>query len=314
MKAKNQSALSALLVVRDDFATIRKTINYLQKQTAAGQTELVIVGPQEVFSAEDESVFREFHGCRFVQLESFSSLAAAHVAGIQQASAPIVAFCEDHAFPDRCWAEALMKAHQQPRAAVGPGMRNGNPQTIVSWASFFMSFGPWAMPVEASSVTHLPWFNNSYKRDVLLSYGEELEAMLGAESVLHWDLTKKGHELYLEPAAQTDHLNVAQMIPWLRFQFHAGRKFASSRCRDWGWFRRVFYCVASPLIPVVRFYRTQSEVRHPGRCPDRLMSVLCVLMLGLLADGLGQAIGYVAGVGDATEKTAEFELNRSIYL
>jgi hypothetical protein len=92
----------------------------------------------------------------------------------------VVACCEDHAFPDPGWAQALIQAHRQPWAVVGPAMRNGNPETTVSWASFFMSFGPWAAPTTSTTVTHLSWNNNSYKRDVMLAYGSKLEAMLDA--------------------------------------------------------------------------------------------------------------------------------------
>ena len=46
-------------------------------------------------------------------------------------------------------------------------------------------------------VDYLPGHNSSYKRDVLLGYGDRLESMMESETVLHWDLRAKGHRLYL---------------------------------------------------------------------------------------------------------------------
>ena len=44
----------------------------------------------------------------------------------------VVAFGEEHCFPEPGWAQALIDAHREDYAAVGPAMHNANPDTIVS--------------------------------------------------------------------------------------------------------------------------------------------------------------------------------------
>lgn len=65
------------------------------------------------------------------------STAEARAAGIRQANAPVVAFVEDHSYPDPDWAERLIEAHRKLWAAVGPVMMvNANPATMISWPIF----------------------------------------------------------------------------------------------------------------------------------------------------------------------------------
>jgi hypothetical protein len=84
-------------------------------------------------------------------------------------------------------------------------MANANPHSLVSWANLIIEYAEWMEPVPAGVAEHLPGYNGTNKRALLLEYGDRLEAMLEAESILRWDLRAKGHQLYLEPAAKTDH-------------------------------------------------------------------------------------------------------------
>jgi hypothetical protein len=75
------------------------------------------------------------------------------------------------------WAERVVEAHRQGCAAVVPKMTNGNPATVASWANFLTCFcEPFAVrtdgPIESG-----PGHNTSYKRAVLHSYGDDLQAV-----------------------------------------------------------------------------------------------------------------------------------------
>src|SRR5205823_2114181 len=132
------------------------------------------------------------------------------------ASAPVVVFCEDHAFPEPGWAVALIDAHRGPYAAVGPVIVNANPRSLISDADCLIGYGPWLHPSPGGEMSHLPGHNSSYKRASLLEYGDRLPSMLEAETVLHWDLRARGLRLYLEPRARLAHTNFAQAAVWTR--------------------------------------------------------------------------------------------------
>lgn len=262
-----------------------------------------------VVPADDAQAFA---ACQVIEAGPFRSMGEANARGVEAARAPIVALTEDHVFPDPDWADALLAAHRQPWAAVGPVVRNANPRGPFSWADLLIGYGPWIDPAPAGAVDHLPGHNSAYKRDVLLAYGPNLRRMMEAETVLHWDLRSKGHELYLEPAARIAHMNFARLAPFLTAHFYGGRMFAAARARDggWRWHRRVLFAGGSPLIPFVRLRRIIRDMQRPGRPLRMLWRVLPHVLLGLSADAGGQMLGYVFGAGRTRTKLTKLEFHR----
>lgn len=314
MSGCNFPEMSVVIVTPDDYETIRKTIKHLLAQTIKEKLEIVIVAPSVNNLDLNESELEEFLCYGVVECGPIKSSAKARAAGIRRTSAPVIALVEDHSYPDPGWAEALIKAHQQSWAAVGPAMCNANPESMTSWANLIIEYAPWLGPTEARIVDHLPGHNSTYKRLHLLDYGSELEAMLGAESILHWNLRAKGYQLYLEPAAKTFHVNFSSAVSSIALRFYAGRLFASTRSRHWPLLRRLFYFTGSPLIPLIRLLRILRELRRPGRPQKLLPPILPSLVIGLVLDGIGEMVGYAFGMGDVVEKLSDMEFHRDRHL
>jgi hypothetical protein len=306
--------MSVIVITPDDITSIRKTIGRIKAQNVRERLEIVIAAPSESALHLNEADLEGFHGFTVVEVGSMASTARARAAGVRAASAPVVAFVEDHAFPAKGWAEALIAAHRQPWAAVGPVIANANPRTLTSWVNLVIEYAPWLDPCPGGRAEHLPGHNGSYKRAVLLDYGAELESMLDAESILHWDLRAKGHELYLEPAARTFHQNFSATFPSAPLRFNGGRLFAASRARHWPALRRLLYCAGAPVIPFVRLGRIMRELRKPGRRRDLLPRILPLLVAALAVDAAGEMVGYALGEGDAMRKLSAMEFHRHRYL
>jgi hypothetical protein len=304
--------LSVVLTTPDHFETIWKTIRYLQQQTICDQIELVIVAPSRAQLNLQTTELACFLRYQVVEMGDVTAIGWANAAGIRRATAPIVVLAEDHCFPDPTWADALVRAHQHAWVAVGPVLRNANPENLVSWADMLIAYSTWLDPAKAGIVSHLPGHNSSYKREILLQYGDQLETMMEAESLLHWDLRSRGYQLYLEPTAKVAHTNFAQLSAWINVQFHAGRVFGADRARNWSFFKRLLYVSASPLIPLVRLQRILGEL-HQRRQYRLMAQVLPMLLLGLGIDGFGQMMGYARGMGDSMYKISEFEFHRDRY-
>jgi GT2 family glycosyltransferase len=314
MNGLNSPEMSVVIVTPDDYETIRKTIKHLRAQTIKEKLEIMIVAPSLSNLDLNESELREFLCFDVVEFGPIKSSAKARAAGVRRARAPVIAFVEDHSYPDPRWAEALIEAHQQPWTAVGPAIGNANPGSMTSWANLMIEYGPWLSPAKARIVDHLPGHNSTYKRLHLSSYGSELEDMLEAESLLHWNLRAKGYQLYLDPAAKTFHLNFSSAVSSIALRFYAGRHFASTRSQHWPSLRRFFYFTGSPLIPLIRLLRILRELRQPGRQKQLLPRILPSLIIGLAVDGIGEMLGYALGVGDALEKLTDMEFHRERYL
>lgn len=303
--------LSVILVTPDRYETIRRTVAWLRAQTVRDRIEVVIVAPSRAGLELDEGELSAFQGFQVVEVGTVRSVAAGNAAGVRCAKAPVVVFGEDHSYPQPGWAEALIDAHRGPWAAVGPVVANANPRSAVSWADFLPGYGPWLDPTPGGVVSYLPGHNSSYKRDLLLELGDDLDPMLNAESVLHWELGARGHQLYLEPRAKTRHFNFSKLPIYLRATFLHARTFAAERARGGRWrpLRRLAYAGAWPLIPLVRIRRVFRDV---GRAREHgvMPRVLPPVLLGLVVSALGEAAGYLLGPGEAPEKVSAFEFHR----
>jgi hypothetical protein len=201
---------------------------------------------------------------------------------------------------------------------VGPVVRNGNPASVVSIADFLIGYGPWMEPAPRAQVPFLPGHNSSYRRADLLALGPQLAPMLEAETVLHLRWSREGRLLLLEPGARVRHINMSRWSSWLPAQLLGGRSFAVARSRGWSGWRRLFYAAAWPLIPPLRAWRIIQQHRRRGHPTTALLPATPALALGLLADGLGQAQGYLFGEGQwqgrppgaTAALLARFEFNR----
>lgn len=299
--------MSVVIATRDRYETIRKTIEHIGVQNIAGELELIVVGPHDLrVEAEDLADFREH---QVIALDDVSTIAGANAEGVRRARSPIVVFAEDHCFPDPGWAAALVARHAESWVAVGPMVRNANPDTVTSRCDFVIGYGPWMEPTPAGPKPFLPGHNTSYKRDVLVALGDELEPLLEAETVLHGELRRRGGELYLEPSARVAHVNFSRIASWLPVMFHGGRVFAATRRHSWGLGRRLFYGLASPLIPAVRLLRaTRQIVERQGI--GTALGLVAPLATAFLCDGFGQLMGYLRGPGASVQRLAHYEFRR----
>lgn len=304
--------MSVIMVTPDGFERLGRTLEALKRQSVAERLEIVVVAPSREEARVDETDLTGFAGHQVVETGPVESSAVRRAAGVRAATAPVVAFTEDHCFPAAGWAEALIDAHRGRWAAVGPAFENGNPGTLMSWMNLLIEYGPWVSPVAAGPRDHIPPHNSSYKRDLLLAYGDRLEGMLEAETVLQWDLRAQGHDLYLEPAARTRHFNISLLPVTVPLRLSVGRMFGAARSREWSLPRRMAFGAASPLIPLVRFARMVPVVR---RCsPERRLypRVLPLLLAGFVLDGFGEFLGYAFRGGGAAERVTELEYDRPL--
>jgi hypothetical protein len=300
----------SVIIGADHYETIRRTIRHVQAQSVRDRLELIIVTPAGGALGLDGADVAGFASVRVIEVRTIIPLALALAAGVRAARAPIVAFAESHAYPGPGWAEALIGAHAAPRAGVAPVLGNANPDSLTSWANLFLDFGACVEPIAAGPVEYLPGHNSSYKRNLVMEYDAELEAMMEAEILLHWALRARGYQLYLDPTIRTFHLNVTRLGSWLPERFYTGRRFAATRALGWSLTRRVLYALGSPLIPLVRLPRVLRQIRGSTRRRDLLPGVVAPLALGLVASALGEMVGYGLGAGDATARLAEMELHK----
>lgn len=305
------AALSFVLFTPDTFETIRKTVSHVANDASARSIELLIGCTDPDTVAVDPNAVLSFHSVRIVRCDMTPGSGEGRALAIKEASAQVVVFGEDHCFPQPGWAAALLSAHQQPYAAVGPVVSNANPEGLVSWADLLMGYGPWLAPGSSGERDHLPGHNSSYNRDILLGLGDALPLLMEAESTLHWRLRDQGHRLFQQAEAQVAHTNFARWTTWLPVSYHAGRVFSAVRTATWTPWRRIAFFICSPLIPFVRLGRHLRQAIAAGLPVTLVLRIMPVLLAGLFANAAGEAIGSILGTGQSRSTLVQWDFHRN---
>lgn len=285
----------SVILVTDQYRTIRRVLDHLRQQTARSQIELVIVLSREARNEFDEAGLAGFSAVKFVELDSVHPVPHARAAGIRAATAPVIFLGETHSFPGRELAEALIAAHENTWDAVVPGLANANPQTAWSWASYLMDYGTWDSTGHAREIGGGPTWNVAYRRSLLQECDDRLERAMEHGDVLAVWLKEHNARTWFEPRARLEHANVERFRNWVEQRFLAGVLVAASRNKRWPVSRRLLYVVASPFIPAVILYRLRNTVRCLLRAPGMPVTVIPALVLGTIVRTTGEVVGYIRG-------------------
>ncbi len=302
--------LSAILVTDEPGQSLDRILSRYASQTVAREMEVIVAS-----SVADSLVIRPDHRRTFGDLRVIradtTTSATARVAAVKAASAPFVILGEDHCFPIADgWAAKFLEDFAQGYAAVGPVMRNANPNSAASRENLAVEYAPWMHADAPREADYLPGQNSGYRRDLLLGYGDALCDMLEAEWVMHADMRRQGHRLLLDPRIEVAHLNYSRVTRSLRLHFLAGRMFAASRARNWTRARQFAYAAAAPAIPVKRFVAILRDLMPAAETRRQTVGALPLLALFLAASAAGECLGYLLGDGGRREALAKMEYRR----
>jgi hypothetical protein len=286
----------AVVLAADCFATIRPVISALRRQETRARIELVLVAPPGGLSDMEATQVADFAAVRCVEVPSVLDLAAARAAGVRAAMAPIVFLGETHTYAQPGWAEALLRAFEQPWAAVVPEVGNANPTGAVSWASYLSDYAIWGPGRPAGEIRDPLIYNSAYRREVLLEFGDRLEEALDPLSeVMRPGLSERGHRVWFEPSAKILHLNVARLGGMLWENLYEGLLVADNRMRRWSRGRRLIYFLATPLIPAVLVWRVLGVWSRTNARERLPWGTLPLIVVAAVVKGAGEMVGSVLG-------------------
>jgi hypothetical protein len=248
----------------------------------------------------------------YIRPEHPRLLAWGRAEGVRRASAPIVAFIEDHCYPDTSWAEALIEAFQEENwTAIGYAFTNANPETYMGRACMLSDYGLWAYPVPRQEYRLLPGNNVAYQRDVLLAFGDRLDALISPDFVLQELLARRGARFLLDSRALAAHENYCSLSSMLGANHSYCRLLAVGRAESQAWSRckRIIYGLASPLFaPVIKFFRFFRSLRQRPSLRADLIKALPVITVVYFWSAIGEGLGYLFGKGPSEEAFNRYEL------
>ncbi len=294
--------LSVVIVAGDQRERYRWTIESVLKQQMIDKMEVLIMDCGAEGSIPLPGMGHP--SIRHIRCHEGTLLDEARTDAAHLARAPIVAFLTEHSYAMAGWAEALVGAHEGPWAAVGGEIYNGNSSDGFSDATYVMGHLRWLPPAFPGEIEMLPAQDTSYKREVLLSYGDDLHKFLLAEPLFHRKLRMDGHHLYLEPNVKSIHTYTAT-LETLGIFFNWSRCFGGSLSGILGWGnrRRLLYLISTPIRPWARILRMFAFLAQ--KAPRRLWSFIPgvpIIALAQYAAVIGEAAGLLFGIGEAEKR------------
>jgi hypothetical protein len=241
---------------------------------------------------------RRYPQVRFLRAPDAASVFRLRTLGATAARGHLVALVEDHAAARPCWAAALRKAYREGHRIIGGPVENGLQAHAVDWALYFVEYGYYMPPMHEGPAARLSGLNIAYDRELLDScrviWNDTLQ-----ENEINDALGAKGYAPYLAPDAIVEsHLpmTLGHAMSHLRDGGCHFARYRASRCSR---VKRLFWATASPLVPVVLFFRLARAIasRRPRRLLE-LMRALPFLVPVLLAWGRGETTGYLTALRD----------------
>lgn len=219
--------------------------------------------------------------------------------GLREARGEIVATTEDHAEVRPGWCAAVLRAHAEhpEAAAIGGAIENGSRDSLVDWASFFITQGPHMAPLGSRQV---PMTTNeanlSFKRWAVERLGDS--AGQGFMAILELRrLADDGAVLRVDDRMSVDHRQTIGFRATSAIHYHNGRSISGFR-RGRGMEPEDWLRMAAALaLPVVRTARVVRSLWAKGRLRGTLLASIPLILWFDLCQGVGHLMGYALGPG-----------------
>ncbi len=302
-------ALTVIAIVGRQRSRAEACLRSLLAQNTAPLMEILLVD-----CAPDDApriALSDRPGVRVLRGEASRGFGELRAGAVLQARAAIVAFIEEHCIAHPGWGEAILAAHAEGWSGVGGVVHNGNPGRGMSDVILAMSFAAWMAPAERGQSRLLPGNNTSYRREVLLRFGDELPRLLLSEPLLQWRLAEQGERLLLEPRMRFSHTNETRLTTICRGFFLWNRCFGAARAEvlHWSWRQRAARVLSAPLVPWVRIARLIAfGVRRRRDLLGRFVWQTPAAFIAECFAVAGHAAGMVLGAGSAPVRFVDYEV------
>ena len=238
---------------------------------------------------------------RVIEIDGIATVPALRAAGIAAAQAPCVAVIEDHCLVRPGWASRIVAWHSEGKSVVGGPVHNVVDRRIRDWAAFFCEYSAFIEPMQVGPIHDLTGMNVSYDRRAIDAMQDLLDEGRW-EGWLHERLRERGIELWCDPELVIDHDKDFGFVEFAGQRYHYSRAHAGMRNRVLGP-KRAVYCLGSPLLPPLLFYRIAGNVSRAAPKLRRAFwrsAPLVAVYLAIWA--FGEAVGYAAGGGDSLSR------------
>lgn len=202
--------------------TIADTIESLVTQRTDRSYEIIIVDSS---SDRTPDIVSRYSDVNLVRLSRRAYSGEARNVGIRYAQGRIIAFTDSDCMPEPDWLQKMWETHAFfDCAAVGGAVTNGNPDSLISWASYITEFSQ-VMPVGKMRFGfRCVTCNVSYKSWVFKEYGGfDPSLKRYVDFAFHGKLCREGEQLLFDPGILVSHRHRVTLRRYTAHEFSRGR-------------------------------------------------------------------------------------------
>jgi GT2 family glycosyltransferase len=287
-----ETGLTVIVASYNSIATIEACLDSLKSQDTTHPFEVIVVD-----SSPDGTADRIRQKYSWIRLDQFRDrlyCGDARNVGISLSRYGIVAFVDSDCTADPNWIEEILRAHQSPDLAIGGGIANGNPHSLVGWAAYFCEFSRWMPGRFQGHMADIAGANMSYKKEAFKRFGTFIGGTYCSDTEFHWRMANHHVKPRFIPSIVIHHQNIDNFKKFMHHEFQHGRSFARVRVKykRFSGIRRWLYSFFWPLIALKRLTDIARDCISRKDYGLRLLTALPLLIPGLLSWSAGEGIGY----------------------
>jgi len=211
---------------------------------------------------------------------------------VSEATGSLILLTEDHCVPGPGWVRAMVDAQSEERAVVGGTVEPLPGTTTADWAFYLVDYYRYMPPVEPGPSPTLTVCNASYRADRLEAIAD-VWADIFHETAINDRLASRHGSLWLAPDAKVAMRRHVRFRDALGERYAFGRLFGCTRLAFLPSWRRVYYVLLSPALPIILFGRmARASFRDAANARKFAGSALHVAAL-VLAWSWGEWLGYL---------------------
>jgi|694.fasta_scaffold40666_5 hypothetical protein len=303
--------VSAVVVVGECRNRSQKALDALTSQTLIGRMEVVVV--DLAGEGYHDLTFPEGSPVVYIRKSPAVHWQDGRILGFQASRADIVAFSEEHAYPEPGWAEAILEAHRAGDwPIVGYAILNANPGSYWSRCGLMADYGRFTLPMRSGVKDSTSGNNIAFKRGFLIDMMREFGTYPFPDFILQERCAQKGIPMYVSAEAVTKHENFEGMRAFLMANFYYCHIMAGNRARFGGWSsgRRLLYCLATPWVATpLKTWRLADALKGRTGLFREFILTLPVTIITYIVSSLGESLGYVHQIADAEKTFTRWEMN-----
>lgn len=290
--------ISVVVAAWNGATRLRECLLSLENQNAKARAETIAACN---FTGGISELEKQFPRFKFLIFPAETIVPQLRAGGVSEAKGAIVALTEDVCFLDSNWLNEIKKPHENGYFAVGGTIGNAGGRKALDWAVYFFDYGEYMPPNRAGAANDLSGMNVSYKKEILERIREKYENGF-YETFIHRELQSQGYELFLAPAAVAYHDKTYRFRKIVSQFYHQSRAFAARRSRAFSFPKRLFFTIASMILPVLLFGRIAGRVIAKRRKLKELIISSPFLLILTSVWAFGELCGYLSGAGKSDQE------------